>query len=62
MNVHGSIRYKAVDSDAVVQFNSGVSLYEAVKVWSESLSKAIRQARRCPEWDWHFRVCDLRRR
>jgi len=42
--------------------NSGVSLGEAVQVWAESLSRAIRQARLCPEWDWHFRVCAWKRK
>lgn len=62
MSMHGSIRYKRVDHDAVVELNSDVSLVEAVRIWVESLSRAMREARRCPSWDWHFRVCAWKRK
>jgi len=59
---YGGIRRKQIDHEAPVLLNSGVSLGEAVQVWAESLSRAIRQARLCPEWDWHFRVCAWKKR
>jgi hypothetical protein len=62
MSIYGGIRYKAVDYDAPVQLNSGVSLPEAVKIWIESLRRAVRQARECSAWDWHFRVCAWKRK
>jgi len=60
--VYGGIRSKLVNRDVPLVLNSGVSLAEAVEVWVDSLRQAIRQAHRCPEWDWHFRVCTWRKR
>jgi hypothetical protein len=61
MTIYGGIRREPVDWDAPVPLDSGVTLAEAVKVWAESLSRAIKQARLCPEWVWHFRVCAWKR-